>query len=169
VLATWANDYLNGLTATRYQGPADSEDAHTGLNLWIGRFAGACVRAVQDAAFFEARVQDLEGEWRARLGQVRADSATDLLLRALPGAPVLTVSSAAELVDRTFPAVNDAIARLTEAGVVAQISIGKRNRAFEAKEVIDAFTSLERQLASPAGDTRSSAASRPVTPRPPTG
>lgn len=169
VLATWANDYLNGLTATRYQGPADGEDAHTGLNLWIGRFAGACVCAVQDAASFEARVQDLEGEWRARLGQVRADSATDLLLRALPGAPVLTVSSAAELVDRTFPAVNDAIARLTEAGVVAQISIGKRNRAFEAKEVIDAFTSLERQLASPAGDTRSSAPSRPVTPRPPTG
>jgi predicted transcriptional regulator len=79
------------------------------------------------------------------------------------------VSSAAELVDRTFPAVNDAIARLTEAGVVAQISMGKRNRAFEAKEVIDAFTSLERQLASPAGDTRSSAPGRPVTPRPPTG
>jgi hypothetical protein len=83
---------------------------------------------------------------------VRAGSATDLLLRALPGAPVLTVSSAAELVGRTFPAVNDAIARLTEADVVAQMSIGERNRAFEAKDVIDAFTSLERQLASPAGD-----------------
>ncbi|MGH3290787.1 MAG: Fic family protein, partial [Trebonia sp.] len=156
VLATWANDYLDGLAATRYQGPVDGEDAHTGLNLWIGRFAGACVRAVQDAATFEARVQELEGEWRIRLGQVRADSAADLLLRALPGAPVLTVSSAAELVGRTFPAVNDAITRLAEAGVLTQISIGKRNRAFEAKEVIDAFTSLERQLASPVGDTRSS-------------
>jgi len=100
---------------------------------------------------------------------VRAGSAADLLLRALPGAPVLTASSAAELVGRTFPAVNDAIARLAEAGVVTQISIGKRNRAFEAKDVIDAFTSLERQLASPTGDTRSSPPSRPVTPRPPTG
>lgn len=169
VLATWANDYLDGLAATRYQGPVDGEDAHTGLNLWIGRFAGACVRAVQDAAAFEARVQELEGEWRIRLGQVRADSAADLLLRALPGAPVLTASSAAELVGRTFPAVNDAITRLAEAGVLTQISIGKRNRAFEAKEVIDAFTSLERQLASPVGDTRSSPPSRPVTPRPPTG
>lgn len=169
VLATWANDYLDGLSATRYQGPADGEDAHTGLNLWIGRFAGACVRAVQDAATFEARVQELEGEWRLRIGQVRAGSAADLLLRALPGAPVLTASSAAELVGRTFPAVNDAITRLAEAGVLTQISIGKRNRAFEAKELIDAFTSLERQLASPAGDTRSSPPSRPVTPRPPTG
>jgi hypothetical protein len=43
---------------------------------------------------------------------------------------------------RSFPSVNDAIARLTEADVLKQITIGKRNRAFEAKEVIDAFTSL---------------------------
>jgi Fic family protein len=167
VLATWANDYMDGLTATRYLGPADGKAAHEGLNLWIGRFAGACLRAVQDAASFEARIQEMEGEWRTRLGQVRAGSATDLLIRALPGAPILTVASAAELTGRTFPAVNDAIARLTEAGVVKQITIGRRNRAFEAKEVIDAFTSLERQLASPEGDTRSSPPSRPVTPRRP--
>jgi hypothetical protein len=72
------------------------------------------------------------------------------------------------LIGRSFPTVNDAIARLTEADVLKQITIGKRNRAFEAKGVIDAFTSLERQLASPAGNTRSSPPSRPVTRRPPT-
>ena len=154
VLATWAKDYLAGLTATRYLGPATDNAAHEGLNLWIGRFAGACIRAVQDAASFEERIQEMEGDWRARLGQVRAGSGTDLLLRALPGAPIVTVASAAELIDRSFPTVNDAIARLTEAGVLKQITIGRRNRAFEAKEVIDAFTSLERQLASPEGDTR---------------
>src|ERR1700761_5942651 len=153
VLATWAQDYLDGLTATRYQGPAASVSAHAGLNLWIGRFAGACMRAVQDAASFEAQIQELEGEWRNRLGQGAAGAAVDLLLRALPGAPVLTVTSAAELIGRTFPAVNDAIARLTAADVLKQITIGKRNRAFEAKAVIDAFTLLERQLASPSGDT----------------
>jgi Fic family protein len=167
VLATWSKDYLDGLTATRYSGSADSKAAHEGLNRWIGRFAGACVRAVQDAESFEACIQDLEGQWRSRLGQVRASSATDLLLRALPGAPVLTVASAAELIGRTFPAANEAIARLLEADVLKQITIGKRNRAFEAKEVIDAFTSLERQLASPSGDTRSAPPSRPVTPRRP--
>ena len=167
VLATWAKDYLEGLTAARYRGPATSKAAHEGLNLWIGRFAGACIRAVQDAASFEERIQEMEGEWRTRLGQVRAGSGTDLLLRALPGAPIVTVASAAELIDRSFPTVNDAISRLTEAGVLKQITIGRRNRAFEAKEVIDAFTSLERQLASPAGDTRCFAPGRPVTPRPP--
>ncbi len=168
VLATWAKDYLEGLTATRYLGLATGKAAHEGLNLWIGRFAGACIRAVQDAASFEQRIQEMEGDWRARLGQVRAGSGTDLLLRALPGAPIVTVASAAELIDRSFPTVNDAIARLTKADVLKQITIGRRNRAFEAKEVIDAFTSLERQLASPEGDTRSSPPTRPVTPRPPT-
>ena len=168
VLATWAKDYLDGLTATRYRGSATGKAAREGLNLWISRFAGTCIRAAHDATSFELRMQEMEVEWRARLGRVRAGSGTDLLLRALPGAPVLTAASAAELIGRSFPAVNEAIARLIEADVLKQITVGKRNRVFEADEVIDAFTSLERQLASPAGDTRSSPPSRPVVRRPPT-
>ena len=35
--------------------------------------------------------------------------------------------------------------------------MGRRNRAFEAPEIINAFTDLERQLASPDGDTLTSA------------
>jgi len=39
ILATWAKDYIDGLTATRYSGPASGEAAHAGLNRWIGTFA----------------------------------------------------------------------------------------------------------------------------------
>ena len=49
------------------------------------------------------------------------------------------------------------VRQLTEAGVLSQVTVGKRNRAFEAKEVINAFTDLERQSASRAG--------RPAQPR----
>jgi len=168
VLATWAGEYIDGLTATRYRGPATGKEAHEGLNLWVGRFAGACIRAVDDAASFEQGVQRIQETWRAQLGRVRSGSSTDLLLRSLPGAPVLTVSGAAELIGRSFPQTNAAIARLAKAGVLAQVTVGRRNRAFEAKEIIDAFTDLERQLASPAGDTRSSEPSRTVPPRRPT-
>ena len=42
----------------------------------------------------------------------------------------------------------------------------KRNRIFEAPELIEAFTSLERQLASPAGDTALSQPARRVPQRP---
>jgi hypothetical protein len=118
------------------------------------RFAGACVRAVQDAASFEQRAQETGSQWRAQLGRVRGGSATDLLLRALPGAPIVTVNGVVDLIDRSFPQANEAVARLTDAGILTQVSIGKRNRAFEARDIIDAFTDLERQLASPSGGSR---------------
>ena len=162
VLATWADDYVLGLDATRYPGPASSAAARDGTDLWVGRFAAACSRAVRDAVGFEERTRQLQQSWRAQLGSVRANSATDVLLRHLPGAPILTVSSAAGLIGRSFPAVNDAIARLADAGILRQISVGRRNRAFEAPEVIEAFTALERQLASPGGDTRISGPARRV-------
>ncbi len=162
VLATWAKDYVDGLQATRYRGPASSTAAQNGINLWVARFAAACLRAVADASDFERRSQLLQEEWREKLGSVRANSATDLLLRALPGAPLLTVKSATTLIGRTFPAANDAIKRLADAGILRPISLGSRNRAFEATAVIEAFTALERQLASPEGNTLSSEPSRRV-------
>ncbi len=153
VLATWANDYIAGLQATRYRGPASSTAARDGINEWVARFAAACQRAVDDATSFEETAQLLQEQWRARLGTVRANSATDLLIHALPGAPVVTVASAAALIGRTFKPANDAITRLVSAGILQQVNVGRRNRAFEAPDVIEAFTALERQLASPGGDT----------------
>jgi Fic family protein len=166
VLATWANDYVAGLGATRYRGSAASAVAYDGTNLWVARFAAACLRAVADATSFEERARELQDEWRARLGRVRANSATDLLLRALPGTPVITVSSAAAQLGRTFQPVNGAIGRMTDANILRQVNVGRRNRAFEAPDAIAAFTALERQLASPAGDTRASTPSRRVPLRP---
>jgi hypothetical protein len=104
---------------------------------------------IDDAASFEKRVRQIEDTLREQLGRVRSDSATDLLLRSLPGAPILTVKGAAQMIDRSFTQTNDAAARLADAGILSQITVGKRNRAFEAKAIIN----LERQLASPAGDS----------------
>jgi hypothetical protein len=46
--------------------------------------------------------------------------------------------------------------------VLVQVNVGRRHRAFEAPEMVEAFTALERRLASPAGDTRASAPARRV-------
>ncbi|MCU1656780.1 MAG: filamentation induced by cAMP protein Fic [Pseudonocardiales bacterium] len=162
ILATWARDYVTGLAATRYRGAATSRTAQDGLNLWLGRFAAACRRAVDDAASFETRAQAIELNWRDRVGRVRAQSATDRLLGALLGAPVVSVNSASELIGRSFPQTNEAIGRLVEAGILTQITVGRRNRAFEASEIVDAFADLERQLASPEGNTRVSEPARRV-------
>jgi Fic family protein len=162
VLATWAADYIAGLTATRYNGTPASKQAHAGLNKWMGLFASAAKRAVSDADAFESRVDEIEKEWRTRVGRIRKDSSTDRLIRALPGAPIVTANGAADLIGRSFQQTNEAISRLVDAGVLRQVSVGRRNRAFEASEIVDAFTDLERRLASPRGDTRSSPPARTV-------
>lgn len=130
VLATWATDYIDGLTATRYRGPATGRQAQAGLNSRVGRFAGTCQRAVRDAALFEERIQQIHDEWRTRLGGVRANSAADLLLTSIAGAPVLTVRGAATLIGRSSPQANEASQRLVSAGILTQVTASRRNRAF---------------------------------------
>lgn len=154
ILATRSDDYVRLLNATRYDGPPDGEQASAARNEWIGFFAGACRRAVSDAEAFEQELSDLITKWEALVQPARADSAVRALVAALPGVPVLTVPTAAATIGRSFEATNNAIQRLIEVGILRQISLGKRNRAFEAGEVIERFTALERRLASPAGDTR---------------
>ena len=165
VLATWVNDYVDGLTATRYVGLPNSKTAHEGINRWILLFAGAARRAVEDARRFEQQVRKLQEAWTERVGNPRRDSAVRRVIAAFPAAPVLTIGTAAELTSRTYQATNLAIARLVEAGVLVQVNVGRRNRAFEAPELIDAFTSLERQFASSGGDTRISRPARQVPAR----
>jgi len=162
VLATMADSYIDGLTQFRHLGSGTAPQAMEVLNTWVGRFAGACHRAVQDATAYEARAAELEESWRRRLGRVRANSATDRILRILPGAPILTVDGAARPLDRTFNPANEAIQRLVEAGILQQVNVGRRNRAYEAPEVLSAFTALERRLVSPGGDTRTTPPGRRV-------
>ena len=162
ILATWPRDYVGGLTGTRYEGAPDSEEARAGVNRWIALFAGACRSAAGDAGRFEEQVRALQDSWRQRLGAVRRGSAADLLLRALPGTPWLTANTGSDLIERSFQATSQAIERLVEAGILKQVTVGRRNRAFEAPELIEAFTALERQLASPEGETLASEPGRRV-------
>ena len=162
VLATWSRDYIAGLSGFRHEGAADSPEALAGLNRWIAFVAAACRRAVDDATGFEERVGALQASWRERIGPARRGSSVHLLIDALPAAPVLTTATAAELIGRSVQATGQAVERLVAAGVLKQVTVGKRNRAFEAPELIEAFTALERQLASPEGDTYISEPSRRV-------
>jgi len=166
ILATWSQDYVAGLSATRYVGKPTSNAARAGANQWIALFATACRRAIEDAETFERRVSALQSRWRRRLGRVRAKSAADLLIGALPGAPVVTVNDAAALIGRTYQATNGAIDRLVEAEILRQVNVGQRNRAFEAPDLIRTFTDLERQLATPKGGTRSAPPMRRVPQQP---
>lgn len=163
VLATWSRDYVSGLTSFRHVGTADSPARSEAASTWLRMFAMATRRACADAQAYATRIDDMVRQWRSDLGQIRAGSALDLLLAVLPGVPLVTVDSAAALTKRSAVAAGAAVNRLVEAGVLVQRNIGRqRHRVFEAPAVLALFTSLERALASPTGDTITSAPVRPV-------
>jgi hypothetical protein len=126
-------------------------------------FAAATLRACNDAQTYASRIDGLVEQWRASLGTVRKGSALDLLLGVLPGVPLLTVESGAGLIDRSDVATGGAINRLLATGILLQRNVGKqRYRIFEAPAILDLFTSFERTLGSPTGDTATDAPVRPV-------
>jgi Fic family protein len=139
VLATQADHYLSALDGTRTDGPTLA-----GRLAWVELFLSATGRACRDAGRFAAEIVDLEAASRAKLRRVRANSAADLLVNALPSLPVFSVSTAAAHIGRTFQATSDAVERLRGAGVVQQVTIGRRNRTFEAVGLFEAFTGFER-------------------------
>lgn len=167
VLATWSRDYISGLTSFRFVGqPASPERSPTAYP-WLRTFAAATVRACLDAHQYASRMDELIQQWRRELGGVRRRSAVDLLLDVLPGAPLVTVESAAALTGRSDVATGAAINRLVDAGVLVQRNLGRqRYRVFEAPAVIDLFTALERALASPTGNTATTSPVRAVPVRP---
>jgi Fic family protein len=166
VLATWATDYIAGLTTFRHVGAPASPERSVVAGTWLRTFATAAHRSCADAESYAGKIEALDARWRAQLGRVRANSAVELLLDLLPGVPVITVDSAARLIGRSEMRTGEAINRLEAAGVLRQRNIGRqRYRVFEAADVVDLFTGLERALASPTGDTATAAPNRRVPPR----
>ncbi|HZT11602.1 MAG TPA: Fic family protein [Candidatus Baltobacteraceae bacterium] len=154
VLATRVQDYIAGLSATRYVGAPDSKEARDGLNLWLGTFAAACTRAANDAVAFEQRISSIQDNWRERLGAVNRHSVVLRIIDLLPGSPILTIADAQRLTGGSKSSVIEAMRRLEAANVITLITAGRqRGQSYQAKDVVDAFLDLERQLASPAGDT----------------
>lgn len=167
ILATRARDYVAGLTGTRYDGPADSAQAYEGLNRWISTFAAACTRAAADASAFETRIANIHAGWLERLGSVRRHSVMLRIIDILPGTPLTTAASLQQLTGSALSSITEAIGRLERADILRPVILGrKRGQVYEAREIVDAFTDLERQLASPADDTRIEPPARNVPNRP---
>ncbi|MBL6927387.1 MAG: Fic family protein [Acidimicrobiia bacterium] len=167
ILATWATDYIRGLTDFRHLSPPGSTQRSRAAHTWLATFTTATRRACSDAIRYASDIENLEDTWRTQVGRIRGDSSLDRLLSVLPGAPIVTVASAAHLIDRSLVNTGAAINRLAEAGVVVQRNVGKqRYRVFHADGVLDLFTALERSLANPTGDTTTSPPGRPAPDRP---
>ena len=153
ILATNAGAYIAGLVSFRYDERPDQASANEAALQWIDRFVNELLRACADATGFAEELARIEQRWRDAAGPVRRASATDVLLSALPGLPILTVETASSAIGRSRKRTNDAVNHLAERGVLVQGSVGRRNRVFEVAGLLDALTGFERRLVSPAADT----------------
>jgi len=163
VLATHTKSYIEGLNSFRFEGEQPDAQSSELINDWLSFFSVACIRACNEVEQFSKTAYELRQRWKEHLGSVRKNSSLDLLLNKLIGMPVFTVNTAAQALERSFQATNDAIERLIKAGIVKPLNAAQRNRAFEVPEALDIFRQFERQLASPAGNT---ALEKPVRPVP---
>ncbi|OGK93009.1 MAG: cell filamentation protein Fic [Candidatus Rokubacteria bacterium RBG_16_73_20] len=139
VLAADAKAYVAGLTAFREERPAS----------WILLFAHALERAAVKASELATRLAALQNMWRERAGHPRRHSSAEALIVELPAHPIVTVATAQEFLGRSKQAVNEAIAVLAENGILHPITLAKRNRAWEARELFDLINDVERELATP--------------------
>jgi Fic family protein len=143
VLATDARAYVGGLTAYR----------DGSLDEWTGIFAAAARTAAREARSLADRVASLQQRWRDQAAKPRASSAADKLIALLPAYPIVDLGMTRRLLGVSDPAAWGALQRLEGAGVLHQITVGRRNRAYEAVGLFDVVNRFERELATPAGET----------------
>ena len=136
ILAANKERYISGLTAYR-EGRVEA---------WLEVFDVAAARAAHLASQYLNAVASLQEQWRSMVRQssrIRADAAAWKIIDVLPAQPIVTLPAAVAKVERTKPAVNQAIGQLVAAGVLIPISDSKRNRAWEATGLLDLLIRLE--------------------------
>lgn len=176
VLLTRSNDYLAGLTAYRYDGPADGADAANGFATWLGAFLTASELAVEQVIKFATELSELRTEWHDRLAEhrrrqgissgPRASSTLVRLVELLPEAPLATARTVQRLLSVSFPAAKAALEELAEAGILTRKSVERGTTGYFVRDVFDLLTFAERRLASTRWDTRKSPPVRGVPARP---
>lgn len=101
-------------------------------------FADAAHEAIWNGRRLAAEIQQARMKWQTQLN-VRSDSGAAQLLDHLLEQPLITSPRVVEFL-RTTPANSqNAIDRLVEAGILSQLGSGKRNRIWQATDVVNAL------------------------------
>lgn len=139
VLAGNPERYVAGLNAFRQGDPW----------AWCHTFLGCLQSAAEQAKALHLALETLQARWQESSGHPRQGSAERRLLQLLPSHPALNGKKAEALLGVSKQAVNSALNRLEEAGVLKQVSVGRRNRVWEATELLQLLDAFEWQLATP--------------------
>lgn len=123
---------------------------HGDVDAWVRYFATSAAIAADHALRLDDDLTALLAEWRTRLGPRRTDATVVALLPRLVERPVLSAPMAAELLDVSDLTARHALGELTEAGVLREVTLARRNRVWEAAEVFTMLDDVELAIASSA-------------------
>lgn len=104
----------------------------------IERVAEAAIFASTRALELNAHLQTLADEWQQRV-RARKGASVWRLAEILPARPVVTYEVVQSALDVSAPTAYAAIDALAEAGVLVPRSANKRNRVWDAVEVLEAL------------------------------
>lgn len=126
--------YIDGLTRFRDHRRDD----------WLEHFAAVTFTASALTRRYQNDVTALLDHWRTQLKRAhRADSAVFAIIDTLPAHPVITSAIAIAATGRSAPRINQALDALTRAGILTQLTTGRRNRIWEAPALLDLIAELD--------------------------
>lgn len=137
-LARAKDEYVASLTAWRYE--------DDGAERWVTQLARATEDAALAADRLASQVAELQATWTDQAGRPRGDSTAAAIIKLLPAHPVLNADQVATLLDRTTVAARTALNVLERAGVLRQITVGRRNRMWECVGLFALLDDMERSL-----------------------
>ena len=111
----------------------------------ISVFADAARDAIANGRQLASDLHTAEARWRERL-TVRSDSGAAKLVARLMEQPVISSSSAVEILGTTPANAQLAIDKLVELGILRQLGSGARNRLWQAPDVIFALDDFAERI-----------------------
>ena len=143
-LALRRDDYLRALNETRVVCNETALERSATMSRWVWLLADATSEAAVLARRVIDHVSAVQDEWKERAAAhgTRKSSAPMRLIDELPAHPVLNAKKAADLLGADMRTALRCLRLLTECRILVQRSAGKRNRVYEAQDIVEAFTAL---------------------------
>lgn len=117
------------------------------IDEWVYHTARASRNAFEVAQYsYRLACRVIESWGRALNGERRLTEMTKRFLISLIGSPVFSASTLAESIDTTFTTAAKLIDTAEKAGIVVQVSHGRRNKVYECPEATGFFNAIMAEV-----------------------
>ena len=103
---------------------------------WLAFFLAGVTEQARDASQRIKKIEDLQADWETRLSQLGRSTSSLRLVHNLMAAPILTIPQAKKMLGISYPAAQQNIERLVQAGILRQAGDSRYGKAYVAEELL---------------------------------